>query len=114
MAVPVEDEIALVTLVRSASAIMDTSDASLSTMMNSLATDGTRRLIDCGKMTSRIVCALDNPNALEASNCPLSIDWIAALINSEQYAALFNEKARKAAKNRLLIVSAILICGSPK
>ena len=64
MAVPVEDEIALVTLVRSASAIMDTSDASLSTMMNSLATDGTRRLIDCGKMTSRIVCALDNPNAL--------------------------------------------------
>ena len=65
-------------------------------------------------MTSCIVCALDNPNALEASNCPLSIDWIAALINSEQYAALFNEKARKAAKKRLLIVSAILICGSPK
>ena len=113
-AVALEEEIDLVTFVKSASAIIDTSEASFNTIINSFATGGIRRLIDCGKIMSLIVCAPVSPNALDASNCPLSMDWIAARMISEQYAALFNENAINAAKKRLFIVNAILICGNPK
>ena len=69
----VEPSMLRVALVMSMSAIIETSDASLSTMMNSLPTGGMSRLIDCGTITRRIVCAYESPSARPASNCPLSM-----------------------------------------
>ena len=55
-ALALEDMIWEVFFIRSTSAMEDTSDVSLMTMINSLPTGGISRRTDWGMMMSRIVC----------------------------------------------------------
>ena len=94
-----EPSIIRIALVMSTNAIIETREASLSIMINSLPTGGIRRLSDCGMITCRIVCKYEKPSERAASVWLLSMLIMAALIISAQYAAQLNEKAVKAARS---------------
>ena len=76
-------------------------EVSLINTINSLQSAGKIFFTACGIIIKLIVWAAFNPSERPASVCPLSIDWIPALIISETYAPELIPKAIEAIKNYL-------------
>ncbi len=98
----------------SCSEMIDASDVSFSSVMNSLPVGGITIRIACGTTTRRRMRRRDIPSARPASSCPGSTESRPARMISDMYAPSFSESAMNAAMNGVnqLCAKPVQSCGS--
>src|ERR1051326_1210159 len=94
------DDVSSVAAVRSScSEMIDASDVSFSSVMNSLPIGGIAIRIACGTTMRRRMRRRDMPSARPASSCPGSTDKSPARMISDMYAASLRDSVIHAAMN---------------